>query len=200
MLRISLRLVLFSIAALAMAAPAFALNVVNTSWTVQCIFSPTCSVSVTDYVAEFPVSGGSGNGRLQSRIFQSQDGRWVYEYRINMTQVAGLTYPPYASYLAIDRWGTPHQYDFNSDGISTDDVFNITSGGVGTKAVTSAFPVSTYTYFYVSGRVYSGSAPGNGESSYFFGLVSDQAPVLRTVWVYLDSGWVSMQGYAPPLP
>jgi hypothetical protein len=199
MSRISLRIALFSLVSLALSAPAFALNVVNTSWTVQCIFSPTCSVSVTDYVAEFAVSGGSGNGRLQSRIFQSQDGRWVYEYRINMTQVAGLTYPPYADYLAIDRWGTPRQYDFNSDGISTDDVFNITSGGIGTKAVTSAFPVGTWTYFYVSGGVYSGSAPGNGESSYFFGLVSDQAPVLRTVWVHLDSGWVSMQGYAPPV-
>jgi hypothetical protein len=35
-----------------------------------------------------------------------------------------------------------------------------------------------------------------GESSYFFGLVSDQAPVLRTVWVHLDSGWVSMNVYA----
>jgi hypothetical protein len=199
MSRISLRIALFSLVSLAVSAPAFALNVVNTSWTVQCIFSPTCSVTVTDYVAEFAVSGGSGNGRLQSRVFQSQDDRWVYEYRINMTQVAGYTSPPYADYLAIDRWGTPRQYDFNSDGISTDDVFNITSGGVGTKAVTSAFPVGTWTYFYVSGNVYAGSYPGNGESSYFFGLVSDQAPVLRTVWVHLDSGWVSMQGYAPPL-
>jgi len=200
MSRISLRIVLFSLVTLAMSAPVFALNVVNTSWTVQCIFSPTCSVTVTDYVADFAVSGGSGNGWLQSRIFQSQDGRWVYEYRINMTQVAGLTYPPYADYLAIYNWGTPHQYDFNSDGIATDDVFNITSGGCAcTKTVTSAFLSGGYTYFYASGRVYSGSAPGNGESSYFFGLVSDQAPVLRTVWVHLDSGWVSMQGYAPPL-
>src|SRR5687767_4647271 len=138
MSRISLRIALFSLVTLAMSAPAFALNVVNTSWTVNCIFSPSCSVSVTDYVAEFPVSGGSGNGRLQSRIFQSSDGRWVYEYRINMTNVAGLTYLPYANQLAIQQWGTLQQYDFNSDGISTDHVFNVTSGGVGSKAVTTA--------------------------------------------------------------
>ena len=201
MLRISLRIALFSIAALAMAAPAFAYNVVNTSWTVQCIFSPTCSVTVTDYVAEFAVSGGSGNGRLQSRIFQSQDGNWVYEYRINMTQVAGLTYTPYADYLAIYNWGTPIQYDFNSDSVATDHVFNITSGGCSpcTKTVTNAFLSSGYTYFYASSGVYSGSYVGGGESTYFFGLVSSQAPVLRTIWVHLDSGWVSMQGYAPPL-
>jgi hypothetical protein len=202
MLRISLRIVVFSIAALALAAPVFAAyNVVNTSWTVQCIFSPTCSVTVTDYVATFPVSGGSGNGRLQSRIFQSQDGRWVYEYRINMTQVAGITYFPYADSLAIYNWGTPFQYDFNSDGIATDHVFNITSGGCSpcTKTVTAAYVSAGYTYLSATGRVYAGSFPGNGESTYFFGLVSDQAPVLRTVWVHLDTGWVSMTGYAPPL-
>ena len=202
----SIRIVLFSLITLALAAPGFAYEVVNTSWTVQCLFSTTCSVSVTDHVSEFAVSGGSGNGRLQSRVFQAQAGstaayKWVYEYRINMAPVAGLTYPPYADYLAVDRWGTPREYDYNSDGIATDDVFNITSGGVGTKPVTAAFVVSpAWTYFALNSPVYAGSYPGGGESSYFFGLVSDQAPVLRTVWVHLDTGWVSVTGYAPPLP
>jgi hypothetical protein len=196
MSRVSLRIALFSILALAMSAPAFAAyNVVNTSWTVQCIFSPTCSVTVTDYVATFAVSGGSGNGKLQSRIFQSQGGRWVYEYRINMTGVSGILYVPYADSLAIYNWGTPFQYDFNSDGNATDHVFNITSGGCYpcTKTITSSYLSGGFTYFSSSGGVYA------GESTYFFGVVSDQAPVLRTVWVHLDSGWVSMQGYAPPL-
>jgi hypothetical protein len=200
MSRLSLRIALFSLLTLATALPALAYNVVNTSWTVQCIFSPTCSVTVTDYVAQFPVSGGSGNGRLQSRIFQSQDGRWVYEYRINMTQVAGLTYIPYADQLAIWQWGTLQQYDFDSNGTATDQVFNITSGGTGTKAVTSAWLSGGYSYFDLNDPVAAGNYVGGGESSYFFGMVSTGAPVLRTVWVHLDSGWVSMQGYAPPLP
>lgn len=202
MTRLSLRIALFSILTLALAAPCFALNVVNTSWTVQCIFSPSCSVTVTDYAADFAVPGGSGNGRLQSRVFQSQDGRWVYEYRINMSQVAGFTYPPYADYLAISSWGTFQPYDFNSDGVATDHVFNITSGGCSgcTKAVTAAFPVSpNWTYWHVGGLVYSGSYPGGGESSYFFGQVSNAAPVLRTLYVHLDTGWVAVQGYAPPV-
>ena len=199
MSRRSLHLVLCSLLTLAAASPVFALNVVNTSWTVQCLFSPSCSVTVTDYVAEFPVSGGAGNGRLQSRIFQSSDGRWVYEYRINMTPVAGYTYPPHADQLAIYQWGPLQSYDFNSDGIATDHVFNITSGGLGTKAVTSATVVGSFLYLrLLTNPVYAGSYPGGGESSYFFGLVSTQAPQLRTVWVHLDSGWVSMQGYAPP--
>ena len=201
MTRNSLRLVLVSLFTLAMAAPAFAAyNVVNTSWTVQCIFSPSCTVYVTDNVAEFAVSGGSGNGRLQSRIYQSQDGRWVYEYRINMSQVAGIGYPPSADYLAVYHAGILQQYDFNSDGIATDQVFNITSGGVGTKPVNAAWPAADgYSYFQLYSPVYAGSYPGNGDSSYFFGMVSTQAPVLRQIWVHLDSGWVAVQGYAPPL-
>jgi len=197
-------MVLFSLIALVVAAPAFALDVVNVPWTFQCLFSPSCSVSVTDHVSTFAVPGGSGNGRLQSRVFQGQAGtvgayKWVYEYRIDMAPVAGLTYPPYADQLAISTWGAVREYDYNSDGIATDDVFNITSGGVGTKAVTSSVVVAPWTYFVLNGRVYSGNYPGGGESSYFFGLTSDRAPVLRQGWVHLDSGWVSVQVYAPPL-
>lgn len=199
----ALRLVLCSFVTLLFTMPAFAYDVVNTSWTVVCYFSTSCSVPVTDYVAEFAVSGGSGNGRLQSRIYQGQPGstaagKWVYEYRINLAPVAGILYTPYADQLAIAYWGTPLSYDYNFNGIANDDVFNITSGGTGSKAVTSAFLTAPWTYFVLSSPVYAGSFPGGGESSYFFGLVSEDAPVLRTVWVHLDSGWVSMLGYAPP--
>jgi hypothetical protein len=205
MVRVSLRIALFSLVTLALAAPAFAFNVVNTSWTVHCLFSTSCSVTVTDYGAYFSVPDGSGNGHLQSRVFQGQPGttgagKWVYEYRIDMTQVAGVTHIPYADELAIDNWGTLRQYDYNSDGIATDQVYNITSGGTGTKPVTSAFLSSGYTYFVLNSAVAAGNYVGGGESSYFFGMVSDQAPVLRTVWVHLDSGWITMTGYAPPTP
>ena len=201
----SIRRILFSLITLALAAPVFAYDVVNTSWTVQCLFSPSCSVTVTDYVSEFAISGGSGNGRLQSRIFQGQAGstaagKWIYEYRINLTPVAGITYTPYVDQLAIHSWGAVLTYDYNFNGIVTDDVFNITSGGVGTKPVTSAFLAAPWTYFVLNNPVYAGSYPGGGESSYFFGLLSNQAPVLRTMWVHTDSGWVAVTGYAPPLP
>lgn len=204
MVRNSLRIVLFSVVSLALTAPAFAYNVVNTAWTVQCLFSMSCSVTVTDYVYDFPVSGASGTGRLQSRIFQGQTGtptagKWIYEYRINMSNAVGILYTPYADQLAIYNWGTPRQYDYNGDSIATDHVFNITSGGCACqKTVTSSFLSGGWTFFDLASPVYSGSYPGDGESSYFFGLVSDYAPVLRTMWVNTDSGWVQVQGYAPP--
>jgi len=200
----SIRIALFSLLVLSLSAPVFAYNVVNTSWTVHCLFSTSCGVTVTDYVANFAVSGGSGNGRLQSRIFQGQPGstaagKWVYEYRIDLGPVGGIVNVPYADELAVYGWGTVRQYDYNSDSVATDHVYNITSGGVGTKAVTSSFLSSPWTYFVLNNPVYAGNFPGGGESSYFFGLVSDQAPVLRTVWVHTDTGWVSMTGYAPPM-
>jgi hypothetical protein len=200
-----IRSVLFSLVTLALAAPLFAYDVVNTSWTVQCLFSPSCSVTVTDYGSDFAISGGSGNGRLQSRIFQGQAGstaagKWIYEYRINLTPVGGIVNVPYVDQMAIQTFGTVLTYDYNGNGIVTDDVFNITSGGVGTKAVTTAYLSLPWTYFVLNNRVYAGNYPGGGESSYFFGLLSDQAPVLRAVWIHTDSGWISVTGYAPPLP
>jgi hypothetical protein len=200
-----MRVVLFSLLTVVFTAPLFALDVVNTSWTVVCLFSPTCSVGVTDHVSEFALSGGSGNGRLQSRIYQGQSGsaaagKWVYEYRIDLSPVAGLTLPPYVDTMAVESWGAIREYDYDSNGVATDDVYNVTSGGLGSKAVTGAFLNLHWTFFELDNPVYAGSYPGGGESSYFFGLVSDSAPVLRTVWLNTDTGWITVQGYAPPLP
>lgn len=201
MRRAALRLAFFSLVTLAMAAPAVAYNVVDTSsTTINCMFSPNpdCSLLATDYVAQFTVPGGSGMGKLTSRISQTVDGRWLYKYRIDMTNVHGITSVPYADQLGIFSWGTLQQYDFNADTIATDEVFNITIGGAGSKKVDWAWLSGGWSYFRVVYRVYAGTVTGTGESSYFFGMVSTQSPVVRTMWLHLDSGWISMQGYAPP--
>lgn len=203
MLRLSARSVSLLILAAALATPAMALNVVNTSAPQYiCIFTTAnpCSITVTDNVASFM----SGSAKLQSRIFQGQPGstaagKWCYEYRIDLTQVVGITYIPYADQLAIYTFGPLREYDYNFDSVNTDDVFNVSSGGAGTKGVTSAYVSGAFTY-WVLNPVYGGSYPGAGESSYFFGVVSDYPPTLRTVWVHTDSGWVSMTGYAPQYP
>jgi len=203
MLRFSARSVSFFVLAAALAVPAMALNVVNTSAPqYNCIFTTAnpCTITVTDYSASFM----SGAAKLQSRIFQGQAGsttagKWCYEYRIDLTQVAGITYIPYADELAIYSFGPLRQYDYNFDSVATDDVFNVTSGGLGSKGVTSAFLSGGYTY-WVLNPVYGGSYPGGGETSYFFGVVSDYPPTLRTMWVHTDTGWVQMTGYAPQYP
>jgi hypothetical protein len=198
--RLSLRLVLFVLVALSFTAPVFAYNVVNTSSSVSCLFSTTCSVVVTDYSS--PVLG---NGFLQSRIHQGQPGstaagKWVYRYRVDVRQVVGITYLPYVDQVAIPNLGPVRQYDYNFDSVATDQVFVITSGAVGTKGLASAYVFFAWSYFNFSSPIYSGSYPGGGESSYFFGFVSDAPPVLRNISVHTDSGWVTVTGYAPSTP
>ena len=186
--------------ALVCASPMMAYNVVNTSSNVSCLFSTTCSVVVTDYSA--PVLG---NGFLQSRIHQGQPGsaaagKWIYRYRVDLRQVAGITYIPYVDQIAIYNTGTLLQYDFNFDSIATDQVFVITSGALGTKGLSSSTYFFGWSYFTFSSPIYAGSYPGGGESSYFFGFVSDYPPVLRNISVHTDSGWVTVTGYAPQAP
>jgi len=186
--------------AVAFSTPAMAYNLVNSSWTEVCVFSTTCSVTVTDYSSTV-----LGSGKLQSRIYTGQPGstgagKYVYEYRVDLTQVAGITYPPSVDYVAIYNAGSLLQFDYNFDGNATDQVYVITSGGVGTKGLGSAYLSGGWSYFWINPPVYAGSYPGNGESSYFFGFASNYPPVLRTIYVHTDSGWVGVTGYAPNAP
>ena len=194
----------FSVLVLGLAAPAHGLNVVSTDWHVNCVFSTTCSVYVTDYGYDFAVSGASGNGRLQSRIFQGQPGstaagKYVYQYRLIMTNAVGILYTPYVDQMAISSFGPVRQYDYNFDSVATDHVWWSTSS-IGTKGISSSTVFFGWTYFTFSSPIYSGSFPGDGESSRFFGLVSDYPPVIRNISVRTDSGWVTVQGYAPQYP
>jgi len=200
MIRFS-RLLSLSVLALVLAVPAFGYNVVNTSApAVNCIFSTTCSVVVNDMSSPL-----LGSGKVQSRIFQGQPGspaagKWVYMYRIDLTQVAGITSLPYVTQMAISGWGPVRQYDYNFDSVATDHVYNVTAGGIGTKAVTSSTVFFGWTYFSLSNPVYAGSYPGGGESSYFFGLVSDYPPSVKNASVDTDGGWVTVQVFAPTVP
>jgi hypothetical protein len=199
-MRLSLRLSFLALAAAVFAAPAYAYNVVNTAWTVNCLYSSSCTIYVTDYSS--PVLG---NGFLQSRIHQGEPGttaagKWCYRYRVDLTQVAGITYPPSVDKIAIYNAGPFRQYDYNGDSVATDQVFVVTSGGIGTVGLSSATYSFGWSYFNFNGAVYAGSYPGNGQSSYFFAFTSDYPPVLRNISVHTDSGWVTVTGYAPDVP
>lgn len=197
--RLSLRVVLV----LLVAAPAFGYNVVNTSSSVGCLFSPSCTNFPTDHNYDFAVAGGSGLARLQSRYYQGQPGsvaagKWVYRYRITLENVTATgSLLPYADALGISNFGLPRQYDYNFDTIATDHVFNVTVGGAGSKGVTSSWALFGITYFFYENFVFAGTSPGTGESSYFMGVVSDDPPVLRQLSVRTNGGWVSVWGYAP---
>ena len=197
----SLRNVTLLVLALGLAVPAMALNVVNTSApSINCLFSTTCSVVVNDMGSNLP-----NGGRIQSRIFQGQPGsplagKWVYLYRVNMANAVGLTYIPYVDGMYIYGWGTPVAYDYNFDSNYTDQVFVITAGGIGTVGLSSVNVFWGATFFNLSSPVYGGSFPGDGESSYFFGMVSNYPPTVKTAQVHQDNGYVAVNVYAPQVP
>lgn len=201
MIRFSLRFVSVLVLAVVAAAPAMAYTLVDTSLPqLNCLFNTTCSVVVSDMVSNLP-----SGGRIQSRVFQGQPGsplagKWAYEYRVDMTNAVGITSIPYVTSMSIANWGPLVAYDYNFDWNYSDQVFNITVGGIGTKKLDSAFLFWGISFFYLEDAVYGGSFPGDGESSRFFGLVSNYPPMNKNATVQTDAGSVTVTVKAPTVP
>ena len=93
MKKLSLALLLCLTPFAVQAAP---LRVVNVSApAINCVFNPSCTVSVKDTSDNIPMSTG-GTGFLQSRTFVGAPGApapWanVYEYRIDLRNAVGAT-------------------------------------------------------------------------------------------------------------
>ena len=196
----SLRTTFLTLTLAAMAWPASALTVVNTSAPqINCVFSTTCSVVVTDMGSSI-----MNGGFIQSRIFQAQPGspaypNWVYEYRVNLTNAVGITHIGYVTSMSLS-FGPVLNYDYNADGNSSDQVFVVTQGGLGTIGLSSAWAFFGAVGFNLASPVSQGSFPGNGQSSYFFGLVSPYPPVVVNASVNTDTGTLSVPVYAPAHP
>jgi hypothetical protein len=200
------RTVTLPVLALAFTLPLFGYTIVNTSAPqINCVFTTAspCSITVTDMVSTLP-----NEGKIQSRVFQGQPGstaagKWVYEYRMIMTHVAGIGYAPYISSMSISNWGPVQSYDYNFDANAGDQVFQITTGGLGNKSLASAYAFGGITFFNLSEAVAAGSYPGGGDSSYFFGLVSPYAPTTKSAVVQIDDisgGSATVDVYAPDVP
>lgn len=166
-------------AVLALAAPAAAqnLNRVNVSAPqINCVFATSCTVTVNDLATPY-----LGNGFLQSRTFQAQPGspaagKWVYEYRIDLRNVAGTTALPMVTQLSMPVAAPIVSMDFNGDGNASDQVFIVTGGGLGSVGPATAWLHGDTLHFTFNPTVNGGTSPGAGQSSYFFGFVTESAP------------------------
>jgi hypothetical protein len=155
---------------LAPAAAAQPLNIATVSSpAVQCVFSAKCKVSVEDLSA--PVAA---RGFLQSRNYKAAAGLYVYEYRIDLRDVVGRNG---ITALAVDV-GPTAKIDFNGDG-RKEDVFVTTKGSLGNVGLHSAVRSGNRITFTFQPPVAGGSAPGKGDSTLFFGLVSKHSPPHR---------------------
>jgi hypothetical protein len=75
------------------------LKVVNVGApSINCVFDPLCTVTVTDTTDTIPIPAG-GTNFLQSRTFVGKpgapaNGLYAYEYRIDLRNAIGITYIP----------------------------------------------------------------------------------------------------------
>lgn len=135
------------------------------------VFDPSGTITVEDHSAPIWTSGF-----LQSRNFQGvagapAAGMYGYEYRIDLRDVVGTTAIPYITSLKVDFGPHVDTLDFNGDG-DPDDVYVITSGGLGNIGVSSATKSGNTITFNFSPPVAGGASPGRGDSTFFFGVVS----------------------------
>lgn len=66
--------------------------------------------------------------------------------------------------------------DFNGDVNATDPVFIVTGGGAGLGGAGDGVAARRHAALHLQPRDRGGTSSGSGESSYFFGFVSNTAP------------------------
>lgn len=169
-LKTALSCVAFVFALTPLAAQAAALAVVNVNApAVNCVFSTNCINVVTDSVGKFTPLGGIGMAFLQSRTTPGilpapAGGKMAYEYRVDMTQVKSVGAVACVTKVDID-FGPVVKEPYPPGPL--EDVYVITSGGLGSVGIASATQAgSMITFNFGAGGV----CPG--QTSYFFGLTS----------------------------
>ena len=162
--------------------PAAPLKVVNVAApAINCVFTTAspCTIGVHDSSADVPMSDG-GTGRLQSRTFAGKAespaaGLFAYEYRLNLTETVGVVKIACIDWMTISFGPVANTLDYDHDQ-KPDQVFVLTSGGVGTIGLASAVQTADTIRFKFSKPVCDGAASGKGDSSFFWGLVSKSPP------------------------
>jgi hypothetical protein len=159
-------------ASVAMSVAAAPLDLVGVdSSNLVCVFNPECFVTVDDMVDDITYSGVSGSGFLQTRLFTGLTGApaaglYAYSFRINMGDLPSVTY---IDSFTINFGPVVNTLDYDGDS-DADEACVITQGGIGSVGPTSAVATGTNVTFSFSTPIYG------GDSSYFFGLVSANAP------------------------
>jgi hypothetical protein len=192
--------------AFAAAAAAAPLDVVTVGApAINCKFDTDCKITVSDTTASIALPGATGSGFLQSRTFPPGEpgtaaaGLYAYQYRIDLRNLVGVTAAPCVSQLRLD-FGPVSLVDYDGDG-NTDQVYVVTSGGLGSVGPSSASQTGDQITFTFNPPVCSGSSPGHGETSFFFGLASTQPArhVTANITYSPGAGTLSLGARAPQL-
>lgn len=181
----------FGVFTLAPAAQAETLAVANVGApAINCFFNASCAVTVTDSVGAIPLPGIAAQGRLQSRTYVGAPGTpgaglTAYEYRVDLTHVRSAPRRCVSALWVFSGYPSARQFD-GAGGV--ENVFVITSGGLGSIGVASATQEGEGTKFTFTRPVCGGVRGRRGDSSFFFGFVSASAPIARTTYVHTHVG------------
>jgi hypothetical protein len=168
------------------------LKVVNVSApAINCVFNPTCTVTVNDTSDNVTLSTG-GTGFLQSRTYPGATGApaaglFAYEYRLDLRNAVGATAISCIDWISMSFGPVVSTLDFNGDR-KPDQVFVVTGGGIGSIGIASAIQTGSNIRFNFTAPVCGGGAPGRGDSSFFWGLVSRNKAKFVTATLHEPGG------------
>ena len=189
MKKLSLALLLCFVPIVVAAAP---LTVVNVSApAINCVFSTPCTITVSDTTDNILMSTG-GTGVLKSRTFKGlpgspADGLFAFEYLLDLRNAVGATAVSCIDSMTISFGPVVSTLDYNIDR-KPDQVFVIRGGGIGTIGIASAVQSGNNIKFNFTSPICEGGAPGKGDSSFFWGLVSRNPPKLADAALHEPGG------------
>lgn len=179
-------LLIFVTPLVAHAAP---LKIVNVGApAINCIFNLSCSVSVKDTKDTFELSTG-GSGSLITRTFKGADtspaaGLFAYEYRLDLRNTVSVSC---IDWITLSFGPVVNTLDYSGDK-KPDQVFVVTTGGIGSIGLASAMQTASTIKFKFKSPVCGGAMAGKGESSFFWGLVSRKPSQNITARLHETSG------------
>ena len=157
---------------------------------IYCLFDPSCTVTATDSLSTpIPMSAG-GTSFLHSRTFVGKSGTpasglYGYEYRIDlskavetMVDVKGVAtkYQSCLESITLDFGPFIDHLDYNGDGEAGDVLYVVTDDSPGRIGLGSAHKWSDRIIVNFDSLLCVGGSNHQGDSTYFFGLVSTQPP------------------------
>ncbi len=167
------------------------LNVVNVrASTIYCLFDPSCTVTATDSLTTpIPMSAG-GTSVLHSRTFVGKSGTpasglYGYEYQIDLSKgvetivdVKGVATKNLSCLesITLDFGPAIDHLDYNGDGEAGDVLYVVTSDSPGRIGLRSVHKWSNRIIVNFDSLLCVGGSNHQGDSTYFFGLVSAQPP------------------------
>jgi hypothetical protein len=155
---------------------------------INCIFNLSCSVSVKDTKDKVELSTG-GSGSLITRTFKGADTSpaarlFAYEYRLDLRDAVSVSC---IDWIALSFGPVVSTMDYGGDR-KPDQVFVVTTGGIGSIGLSSAVQTGSTIKFKFKSPVCGGAMAGKGESSFFWGLVSRRAATYVTARLHETTG------------